>query len=177
MISDWRKHWGQGDFPFYFVQLSSFNEHDGNSSSGSTWAELREAQAKTLALPHTGMVVTTDIGEANDIHPRNKKDVGYRLAAIALNDTYRRNIVSRGPAFDRLFIENSEAVITFRNTGSGLMTPDKYGYLRGFEIAGSDQKFFPARAFVRDGKVIVSSDAVTKPVAVRSNWMDNAFAG
>lgn len=177
MISDWRKHWGQGDFPFYFVQLSSFNEHDGNSSSGSTWAELREAQAKTLALPHTGMAVTTDIGEANDIHPRNKKDVGYRLATIALNDTYSRNIVSRGPAFDKFTIENSEAVITFRNIGSGLMTPDKYGYLRGFEIAGSDQKFFPARAFIKDGKVVVSNDAVTKPVAVRYNWMDNALEG
>lgn len=177
MISDWRKHWGLGDFPFYFVQLSSFNDHNGNSNAGSTWAELREAQAKTLALPNTGMAVTTDIGESNDIHPRNKKDVGYRLAAVALSDTYKKNMVSRGPAFDKLVVQNSEAVISFKNAGSGLTTPDKYGYLRGFEIAGSDQKFYPARAFIKEGTVVVSSPAVTSPVAVRYNWMDDALEG
>jgi sialate O-acetylesterase len=175
MITDWRKHWALGDFPFYFVQLASFNAGNGNGNAGSAWAELREAQAKTLSLPRTGMAVTTDIGEANDIHPRNKQDVGYRLAAVALKDAYGMNLVSRGPTFDLLTVRNAEAVITFKNTGSGLMTPDKYGYLRGFEIAGSDQKFFPARAFIKDGQVVVSSDAVANPVAVRYNWMDDAL--
>ena len=177
MITDWRKHWGQGDFPFYFVQLSSFNDHNGNSNAGSAWAELREAQAMTLKLPNTGMAVTTDIGEANDIHPRNKKDVGYRLAAIALTDTYRQNLVSRGPAFDAVTIRGAEAIVSFKHIGSGLVTPDKYGYLRGFELAGDDRKFYPAQAFIQDGQVIVRSAAVTKPVAVRYNWMDVALEG
>ena len=93
MIQDWRNHWKQGDFPFYFVQLASFNANYGTSEHGSSWAELREAQSMTLALPNTGMAVTTDIGEANDIHPRNKQDVGKRLAAVALNKAYGRNNV------------------------------------------------------------------------------------
>lgn len=177
MITDWRKHWGQGDFPFYFVQLSSFNDRNGNSNAGSAWAELREAQAMTLKLPNTGMAVTTDIGEANDIHPRNKKDVGYRLAAIALTDTYRQNLQSRGPAFDALTIRGAEAFVSFKHIGSGLVTPDKYGYLRGFELAGDDRKFYPAQAFIQEGQVIVRSAAVTKPVAVRYNWMDVALEG
>lgn len=177
MITDWRKHWGQGDFPFYFVQLSSFNDHNGTSNAGSAWAELREAQAMTLKLPNTGMAVTTDIGEANDIHPRNKKDVGYRLAAIALTDTYRQNLVSRGPAFDAVTIRGAEAIVSFKHIGSGLVTPDKYGYLRGFELAGDDRKFYPAQAFIQDGQVIVRSAAVTKPVAIRYNWMDVALEG
>jgi sialate O-acetylesterase len=90
MITDWRQQWGEGDFPFYFVQLASFNSANGNSARGSTWAELREAQSYTLSLPATGMSVTTDIGESNDIHPKNKKDVGLRLAAIALNNLYNQ---------------------------------------------------------------------------------------
>ncbi len=88
MITDWRQHWGEGNFPFYFVQLASFNADNGNSERGSSWAELREAQTRTLSLPATGMSVTTDIGESNDIHPKNKQDVGLRLAAIALNNIY-----------------------------------------------------------------------------------------
>ena len=97
MINDWRKHWKQGEFPFYFVQLASFNSANGNSEKGSTWAELREAQTMTLKLPRTGMAVTTDIGEANDIHPRNKQDVGKRLAAIALANDYGQKQVFSGP--------------------------------------------------------------------------------
>ncbi|WP_315817707.1 hypothetical protein [Paraflavitalea speifideaquila] len=90
MINDWRKRWNQGDFPFYFVQLASFSAADGNTQKGSTWAELREAQTNTLSLPATGMAVTIDIGESKDIHPRNKQDVGKRLAAIALHDLYQK---------------------------------------------------------------------------------------
>ena len=96
MINDWRSQWNQGDFPFYFVQLSTFDEFGGNSKIGSRWAELREAQTETLKLPNTGMVVTTDIGNAKDIHPTNKQDVGKRLAAIALNNVYDKKMVYSG---------------------------------------------------------------------------------
>ncbi|MEO6134720.1 MAG: sialate O-acetylesterase, partial [Ginsengibacter sp.] len=99
MINDWRQHWGEGNFPFYFVQLASFNAANGNSQKGSAWAELREAQTLTLSLPHTGMAVITDIGMADDIHPKNKQDVGKRLAAIALHDAYGKNIVYGGPTY------------------------------------------------------------------------------
>ncbi|MEJ0033918.1 MAG: sialate O-acetylesterase [Bacteroidota bacterium] len=99
MITDWRKHWAQGDFSFYFVQLSSWNADNGNSENGSTWAELREAQTSTLKLPSTGMAVTIDIGNPTDIHPRNKLDVGLRLAAVALKNTYGKNVIDRGPTF------------------------------------------------------------------------------
>ena len=95
MITDWRRQWG-GDFPFYFVQLASFNAANGNSKNGSTWAELREAQTFTLSLPNTGMAVTTDIGNPTDIHPKNKQDVGKRLAAIALHDVYGKKYSKQG---------------------------------------------------------------------------------
>jgi sialate O-acetylesterase len=92
MINDWRNQWKQGDFPFYFVQLATYNENNGNSNSGSKWAELREAQSETLKLKNTGMSITTDIGDPKDIHPTNKLDVGLRLASIALNKTYGKKI-------------------------------------------------------------------------------------
>lgn len=177
MINDWRKHWNQGDFPFYFVQLASFNNNNGNSATGSAWAELREAQAMTLSLTNTGMAVTTDIGDSKDIHPRNKKDVGYRLAAIALADSYKMKIVANGPSYESLTIKGTQAVITFKEGSNRLATPDEHGYLRGFEIAGSDQKFYPAQAFIKNDQVIVQHEQVTKPVAVRYNWADDAMGG
>jgi sialate O-acetylesterase len=174
MISDWRKQLGQGDFPFYFVQLASYNAGYGNSVKGSNWAELREAQTMTLSLPNTGMAVTTDIGEANDIHPRNKQDVGKRLAAIALNKTYGKNIVSSGPTYKTMEVKGDKIVISFDNIGGGLMAKDKYGYLKGFEIAGSDQKFSYAKAEIEGNTVVVHSDDVKQPVAVRFGWADEA---
>ena len=117
MIQDWRNHWKQGDFPFYFVQLASFNANYGTSEHGSSWAELREAQSMTLSLPNTGMAVTTDIGEANDIHPRNKQDVGKRLAAIALNKTYGRNNVFTGPVYKVITVEGEKIRVSFTNVG------------------------------------------------------------
>jgi sialate O-acetylesterase len=177
MINDWRKHWGQGDSPFYFVQLASFNAANGNSQKGSTWAELREAQTLTLQVPNTGMAITTDIGEPNDIHPRNKKDVGFRLAAIALKNTYNKDIVSEGPAFSQMKLDGDKANIFFKNIGNGLFTKDKYGYIRGFEVAGADQKFYYARAFIEGDHIVVTSDAVASPVAVRYNWADDASDG
>lgn len=173
MITDWRKQWGQGDFPFYFVQLASFNANNGNSAVGSDWAELREAQTMTLSLPNTGMAVTTDIGEAFDIHPRNKQDVGKRLAAVALHNTYGKNVEDRGPVYQSMKIEGNKAIITFTHA-NGLNTKDRYGYIKGFEIAGADQKFYYAQAFIEGDHVIVSSDAVKQPVAVRFGWADDA---
>ena len=174
MITDWRRQWQQGDFPFYFVQLASYNADNGNSTKGSTWAELREAQAMTLSLPNTGMAVTTDIGDAKDIHPKNKQDVGKRLALLALHNTYNKGNVFTGPTFLSQKIEGNKIVISFTNTGSGLMAKDVYGYLKGFEIAGADKKFYYAKALIEGDKVLVFQDGVTAPVAVRYSWADDA---
>ena len=174
MISDWRKHWKQGDFPFYFVQLASYNASNGDSRKGSGWAELREAQTMTLQLPNTGMAVTTDIGEPKDIHPRNKQDVGKRLALVALNKTYGRNITSSGPVYQSMKVDGNKVIISFANVGGGLIAKDKYGYLKGFEIAGSDQQFQYAKAMIEGDKVIVYHEGITNPAAVRFGWADDA---
>jgi sialate O-acetylesterase len=173
MISDWRKQWNEGDFPFYFVQLASFNAGNGTSEKGSTWAELREAQTMTLSLPHTGMAVTTDIGEANDIHPRNKQDVGKRLAALALKNDYGQSIVASGPSYKAMKVEGHAVRVSFNDVGSGLLVKDKYGYLKGFEVAGADRKFHYAKATVEGNEVVVTCDDVQTPVAVRFAWADN----
>ena len=172
MITDWRKRWGLGDFPFYFVQLASFNANNGNSQKGSEWAELREAQAMTLSLPNTGMSVTTDIGEVNDIHPKNKQDVGKRLAAIALNKNYGKVIEYSGPVYESMKIEHDKIVLTFTHTGSGLLAKNKYGYLQGFEIAGADKKFYYAKAYIQDDKIVVYKEGLMAPAAVRFGWAD-----
>lgn len=174
MINDWRKKWGQGEFPFYFVQLSSFDQFGGNANNGSRWAELREAQTKTLQVENTGMSVTIDIGNAKDIHPKNKQDVGLRLAAVALHDVYKKDIVYAGPTYNTMEVKGNQIVLSFNNIGSGLMTPDKYGYLKGFAIAGSDKKFYFSKAYIAGDKVVVYSDSVSNPVAVRYGWADDA---
>lgn len=175
MINDWRQHWGQGDFPFYFVQLASYDAGGStNKNTGYQWAELREAQTKTLALPNTGMAVTTDIGETKDIHPRNKQDVGLRLALVALNKTYNKPIVSSGPMFQSMKAEGNKLVLTFTEVGSGLINKDKYGYIKGFEIAGDDRRYVYAKAFIKNNQVVVYADDITNPVAVRFGWFDDA---
>ncbi len=174
MITDWRRNWKQGGFPFYFVQLASFNSANGNSVNGSNWAELREAQTKTLGLLRTGMAVTTDIGEANDIHPKNKQDVGKRLAAIALHYDYGKQGEFMGPLYQSMKIEGNKVSISFTHTGKGLMTKASDEQLKGFEIAGSDKQFFPATATIEGDKVIVSSDKVSAPASVHFGWADDA---
>lgn len=172
MISDWRSGWGQPDFPFFIVQLANYKappEQPGES----TWAELREAQSLALALPNTGLAVTIDIGEADDIHPRNKQDVGKRLALSALKVYYGNDIVHSGPVFREMAIDGSHAVLSFDHVGGGLTCRDRYGYLKGFAIAGEDRVFHWARAHIEDDKVIVYSDQVKEPVAVRYGWADN----
>lgn len=173
MITDWRTKWKQGDFPFYFVQLSTFNEFNGNSKVGSRWAELREAQSETLKLPNTGMAVTTDIGNAKDIHPTNKKDVGLRLAAIALNNVYNKKQVFSGPTYKSQEIKGNQIILTFNNIGSGLSTSDNSENVKGFEISGSDKVFHSAKAIIKDNKIIISSDEVKNPVAIHYGWADD----
>lgn len=173
MITDWRTRWGQGDFPFLFVQLASFNAANGNSVKGSTWGELREAQTMTLALPNTGMAVTSDIGEPKDIHPKNKQDVGKRLALNALKTVYGQDRVYSGPVFKSMEVNGNKAVLTFDHVGGGLMSSDKYGYLKGFEVAGADQKFYWAKAEIQGDKVIVYANEVATPVSVHYGWADD----
>jgi len=175
MINDWRTKFKQGNFPFYFVQLSTFDEFGGNSQKGSRWAELREAQSETLKLPNAGMAVTTDIGNAKDIHPTNKQDIGLRLAAIAMNNLYGKKQVHSGPTYKSQTIKGNEIILTFDNIGSGLSTPNS-DELKGFEIAGSDKVFHSAKAIIKDNKIIVSSDKVQNPVAVHYGWADDDTA-
>lgn len=173
MINDWRAKWDQGNFPFYFVQLSTYDEFGGNSTKGSRWAELREAQTETLKLPNTGMAVTTDIGNAKDIHPTNKNDVGLRLAAIALNNVYGKKRMYSGPTFKSQEIKGNQIILTFDNTGSGLATSDNTETIKGFEIAGADKVFHSAKAIIKNNKVIVSSENVQNPVAIHYGWADD----
>ena len=174
MIKDWRKRWGGADFPFYFVQLASYNADNGNSKKGSGWAELREAQTLTLSLPNTGMAVTTDIGDAKDIHPKNKQDVGKRLAAIALNKVYGKKLVSSGPVYQTMKTDGNTVILSFTNTGSGLTAKGGDGKLSGFEVAGEDKIFHPAEAVIKGSTVVVSSPSVVKPLAIRFGWADDA---
>lgn len=175
MITDWRRQWKQGDFPFYFVQLASYNASGGTSENGSTWAELREAQTQTLSLPNTGMAVTIDIGEAKDIHPRNKQDVGKRLAAVALHKTYGQSNEYSGPVYKSMRIDGDKIILTFDHKGTGLITTDPEGKVKGFEIAGADRKFVTATAMIEGDHLVVSAAGVKNPVAVRYAWAD--FAG
>jgi sialate O-acetylesterase len=170
MIEDWRKAWGIGKFPFLFVQLANFMQRKPEPSE-SAWAELREAQTSALRLPNTGMAVAIDIGEANDIHPKNKQDVGKRLALAALAIAYGQKIEYSGPMFERMEVEGNKARIFFKHTGSGLVC--KGEKLLGFAIAGEDKKFVWAEAKIEGDTVVVWSDKVEKPVAVRYAWADN----
>jgi sialate O-acetylesterase len=172
MIRDWRSAWGH-EFPFYFVQLANWHANKAEPDE-SDWAELREAQTMTLREPQTGMAVTIDIGDENDIHPRNKLDVGRRLAAWALADTYGQKVVPSGPLFDRFTIEGDKVRIRFKH-GGGLKTRDG-GAVKGFAIAGEDRRFVWADARIDGDSVIVSSPKVLKPVAVRYAWADNPIA-
>jgi sialate O-acetylesterase len=173
LINDWRLKWTYPEMPFYFVQLATYN-NPGNSNEGCGWAELREAQTMALSLPNTGMCVTTDIGNPFDIHPTNKQDIGKRLAAIAFNNLYGKTRICNGPSFKSMEIKGNEIILSFNNVGSGLVTPDKYGYIKGFEIAGNDQVFHFARAYIKDNTVVLSSDKVENPVAVHFSWMADA---
>ena len=172
LISTWRKNWQEGNFPFLYVQLPNYMATK-NQPSESNWALLREAQLKTLSLPNTGMAVTIDIGEWNDIHPLDKKDVGYRLALAAENVAYGdKNVVYSGPVYQSMKIEQKKIVLTFTHIGSGLIAKGS-GQLKYFAVAGNNKKFEWAKATIKNNKVIVWSKKVSNPVAVRYAWADN----
>ncbi|GAB4138606.1 MAG: sialate O-acetylesterase [Planctomycetaceae bacterium] len=172
MITDWRRRWKQGDFPFLFVQLPNFRTPQKQPVEPSGWVTVREAMLKTLTVPNTGMAITVDIGEAGDIHPKNKQDVGKRLALWALGTTYKKNIVYSGPIAKTHSVKNGRFTISFNHTGDGLKTRDG-GEVKGFAIAGPDRKFVIAQAKIENGTVVVWSDAIKKPQAVRYSWAAN----
>ncbi len=173
MIKDWRNHWNQGDFPFLFVQLANFMKADSVPVE-STWAELREAQSKTLALPNTGMAVTTDVGDALDIHPKDKQTVGNRLALAAFKVAYKQELIYNGPVYQQMNVSGNKIVLTFDQVGNGLKIRDKYGYLKGFTVAGEDHQFHWAKALITGTHTIeVSCPEVQHPVAVRYAWANN----
>jgi sialate O-acetylesterase len=174
MIKSWWNAWGQEgqeDFAFLFVQLANFmnvKEEPGDS----TWAELREAQLMTLELPNTGMAVIVDIGDAKDIHPKNKQDVGKRLALWALAHSYGKKVVYSGPIYKSMEKKDNKIVLNFDHVGGGLVA--KGGEpLKGFAIAGADHKFVWADAKIEGDQIVVSSEKVADPVAVRYAWADN----
>ena len=176
MITDWRRGWGQGDFPFLFVQLANYVSDKSKPDhppepEESAWAELREAQAMTLSLPKTGMATTIDIGDARDINPKNKQDVGHRLALSALRVAYAQDIVASGPSFKSMKIVGREVRIEFDNAGGGLVA--RGGALKGFAIAGADMRFVWADAKIEGAEVVVSAASIETPVAIRYAWGDN----
>ena len=179
MIQSWREDFKQGDFPFYWVQLADFLEEKPEPND-SAWAELREAQTMTLEkLPKTGQAVIIDIGEGADIHPRNKLDVGRRLARLALANDYGKGIISKSPRYDSMEKQGNKILVKFKDVGGGLRPIDSKDVL-GFAIAGADKKFVWAKAVIvnpKDGAkadtIEVSSNDVPEPVAVRYAWADN----
>ncbi|HEX4416009.1 MAG TPA: sialate O-acetylesterase [Lacipirellulaceae bacterium] len=173
MIKSWREDWKEGDFPFYWVQLADFMPEKPEPSN-SAWAELREAQTMTMdKLPHTGQAVIIDIGDAADIHPRRKEEVGKRLARWALAKDYGKQIAYESPQYESMEKKGDKIVLKFKNVGEGLKAID-YKEVKGFAIAGEDKKFHWAEAkIVKPNEIEVSSKDVTEPVAVRYAWADN----
>ena len=184
MITSWRKHWGQGDFPFYFVQLATFRTEVTEPLDQDPWATVIDQQRRTLSLKNTGMAVLNDIGEARDIHPHNKIDVGIRLALWALKNDYGKNIAAcSGPLYQSHEIKDGKVVISFDHSGSGLMAGSKTGMeptvatkdpLKGFQICGADRKWQWAEATITGpNTVTVSHKDITKPTIVRYAWAPN----
>lgn len=160
MIADWRARWKQGDFPFFFVQIAPFKNQP---------PEIREAQFLTLAkVKNSAMAVTTDVGNANDIHPNQKEPVGQRLALAARALTYGEKIEYSGPLYDSMAVKDGKIVLSFKHVGGGLVAKD--GELKGFTIAGADSKFVPAQAKIQGSTVEVSAEGVTDPKAARYGW-------
>ena len=169
LITDWRRQW-RSNFPFYFVQLANFMESK-KIQPDSEWAALREAQTKALKLDQVGMAVTIDIGLADDIHPKNKQEVGRRLALLALAGSYGKNVSSSAPVFQNYIIKGDKMELDFGQKQDGFKIKDTT--LKGFTIAGPDRVFYSAEAMVQNGKIIVSSPKVSVPLAARYGWADN----
>jgi sialate O-acetylesterase len=178
MITHWRHEWKQGDFPFYWVQLADYKPEQAEPGD-SDWAELRESQTKTMSkIPNGGQCIITDLGEANDIHPKNKRDVAERLVRWALAKDYGVKVVYRSPEFKDMKIEGGKALLTFDHAPQGLRTVD-VDEVRGFAICGADKKWVWAKASIIGGskkgtnQIEVSSPQVPQPVAIRYAWADN----
>ncbi|HOV41658.1 MAG TPA: sialate O-acetylesterase, partial [Oscillospiraceae bacterium] len=172
MVEDWREKWGIGNFPFLFVQLANFMKANSNPSE-SGWAELREEQRKCLSVKNTGMAVAIDVGEWNDLHPLNKKDVGERLALLARKIAYGENdLVACGPLYKSAKLENGRVKIEFSSIGGGLAIKNGKE-LKHFAIAGKDKKFIWAKAEIEGDSVVVWNDEITSPAFVRYAWADN----
>mgnify|MGYP000904128135 CR=1 FL=1 len=171
MIEQWRRDWNAPQLPFLWVQLASFGS-GGDRGDHSPWALLREAQSQTLAVPHTAQVVTIDIGDRTDIHPRNKRDVGERLALAARHVAYGQTLVHAGPTKRTVRFDGGKATVEFDLQGSELAVRGGGDLVRGFRVAGADRRFHDALARIEGGHIVVSSDAVAQPVAVRYAWSD-----
>ena len=172
LIEDWRNKWQQPDLPFLYVQLPNYMEAKDQPSE-SNWAQLRQSQLETLALPHTGMAVAIDIGEWNDIHPLDKKDVGHRLALNAFHIAYGdTGFVYSGPIYDSMQVKGNKIILSFTHTGDGLVASGD-GTLHEFAICGKDRKFVWAKAIIDGDKIVVWNDSIDTPVAVRYAWADN----
>ncbi len=171
MIKDWRTRWNQGDFPFAWVQLPGYMKAQEKPVEDGGWPCIREFMLKSLSVPNTGMAITIDVGEAGNIHPVNKQEVGKRLAMWALAKVYGQNCASSGPLPSGHEIKGSEIICSFKNTDGGLLARE--GELKGFAIAGADKKWFKGSAKIEGDKVIVSSPEVKEPKAVRYAWANN----
>lgn len=171
-IADWRKAFGQGDFQFLTVQLPNFHAPQQEPVEPTGWVTVREGMLETLAIANTGIAITVDIGEEKDIHPKNKQEVGRRLAQWALGTTYERDVVACGPLYRSMTAKDGRITLRFDYAAGGLTTSDD-GPLRGFAIAGADQRFVWAEAVIDGETVVVSSSEVAQPVAVRYAWADN----
>jgi sialate O-acetylesterase len=168
MIRDWRRHFGVGDFPFYIVQLAAWQAVQP-APRDNEWAELREAQVMTAKdVPHCGLALAIDIGDANDIHPKNKAEVGRRLALCALAETYGKKVEFSGPWYKSMKTDGHSIRVNFTHVDAGLVA--KGGELKGFAIAGEDHKFVWAKAEIDGKQVVVSAASIDKPVAVRYAW-------
>ena len=178
LIGGWRKIWQQGDFPFYYVQLANWQEANQNPAGGDGWSRHRMAQLESLSIPKTGMAVIIDIGDGPDIHPKNKFDVGERLARWALRHDYgKQDLETSGPLFQGATFADGKATVSFTHTGTGLMVgkkngrqpteADSSGKLQRFAIAGEDKKWVWGQAVIEGDKVVVTSPEVPHPVAVR----------
>jgi sialate O-acetylesterase len=176
MIRHWRDEWKQGDFPFYWVQLADFRD-ETDKPGDSDWAELREAQTLAMdRLAHTGQAVITDLGEAHDIHPKDKQNVAKRLARWALANEYGLPLVFRSPRYTALRVEGNKALVSFDHVGGGLDTFD-VREPRGFAVCGEDRLWHFAQATITgEDSIEVWSEAVPAPVAVRYAWADNPVA-
>lgn len=176
LIQDWRTQFGQKELPFIFVQLASFGPQQ-DQPADYDWAELREAQSLTLQQPRTGMAVALDLGNPDDIHPLNKQDVGHRLALEARRVVYEdKTVISSGPTYKSMKIDGNKVRLTFDHAGGGLVLKDTSGpHLKGFAIAGADRKFVWAKGQLEGNTLVLYSDEVPTPVAVRYAWGNSPF--